>query len=179
MAVYTASMTLAAATTGAILATAGAGVLRLWSEATLPLAAALGAITLVYALHEIGFVRVPVPGRDWVVPGDWVRYGLYRRAVVWGSIVGAGVFTRVPFAALPILAAWLFIYGDVVYGALAGALYGLTRAASIFTTASSRDAGEVVGLVQKMMRLAAPAHLLTGFMLALFGTYILIALQVA
>ena len=47
------------------------------------------------------------------------------------------------------------------------------------TTASSWDAGEVVGLVQNMMRLAAPAHLLTGFMLALFGTYILIALQVA
>ena len=157
----------------------GAGVLQFWPGAILPLVAALGGITIVYALHELGFIRIPVPGRDWIVPAGWVRHRFYRSAVVWGGIVGAGVFTRVPFAALPVLAAWLFIYGDVVYGSLAGALYGFVRAASVYSTASSQDADELVGLMQRIMRLATPAHLLTGTMLAMFGAYQLIAQQVA
>ena len=179
MAVYTASMTVAAAGTGTVIAAVGAGVLQFWPGAILPLVAALGGITIVYALHELGFIRIPVPGRDWIVPAGWVRHRFYRSAVVWGGIVGAGVFTRVPFAALPVLAAWLFIYGDVVYGSLAGALYGFVRAASVYSTASSQDADELVGLMQSIMRLATPAHLLTGTVLAMFGAYLLIAQQVA
>jgi len=173
--VYAASMTLAAAGTGATIAFAGAGASVLWGEQPLPLVVALGSIAFAYALHELGFIRLPVPGREWVVPAEWVRGGFYRSAVVWGGIVGAGVFTRVPFAALPVLAAWLFVSGDVVYGVLAGALYGLTRAASIYSAASSRDAQELVGLTQQMMRLATPAHQVTGLLLAAFAAYLLAA----
>ena len=172
-------MMAAAASTGAVISALGAGVSALWSGTTLPLAVALGAVAFVYALNELGFVRVPVPGRDWIVPAEWVRHNYYRSGVVWGALVGAGVFTRVPFAALPVLAAWLFVSGDIVYGVLAGAAYGVTRAASIYSAAPSHDTEELVGLTQQIMRLAAPAHLLTGTMLALFGAYLLIALQVS
>lgn len=143
------------------------------------LIAALGVITLIYALHELGFIRVRVPGRDWVVPAAWVRQEFHRRAVVWGSIVGTGVFTRIPFAALPVLAAWLFIYGDVVYGAVAGSLYGLVRAGSVYSTASSGNVDEVASIIQKMMRLVTPAHLLTGMLLAMLGAYWLISSRAA
>ena len=173
--VYTVSMTAAAAGTGVAIAAAGAGVSALWSGMTLPLAVALGAVALVYALRELGFVRVPVPGRDWIVPAEWVRHSYYRSGVVWGVLVGAGVFTRVPFAALPVLAAWLFISGDVGYGVLAGAIYGLTRAASIYSAASSHDTEELVGLMQHIMRLSAPAHQATGLMLATLGAYLVTA----
>lgn len=178
-AVYTAAMTMAAAATGAVVAGAGTGLLGIWSGGRLTLIAALGVITLIYALHELGFIRVPVPGRDWVVPAAWVRQGFYRRAVVWGSIVGTGVFTRIPFAALPVLAAWLFIYGDVVYGAVAGSLYGLVRAASVYSTAPSGNVDEVASIIQKMMRLVTPAHLLTGMLLAMLGAYWLISSRAA
>ena len=67
----------------------------------------------------------------------------------------------------------------LVYGSLAGALYGFVRAASVYSTASSQDADELVGLMQSIMRLATPAHLLTGTVLAMFGAYLLIAQQVA
>lgn len=173
--VYTASMTLAAAGTGVTIAFAGAGASLLWGEQPLPLVIAVGSIAFAYALHEVGFVRLPVPGREWIVPAAWVRGGFYRSAVVWGGLVGAGVFTRVPFAVLPVLAAWLFVSGDVVYGVLAGAVYGLIRAVSIYSAASSRDSQELVGLTQYIMRLAAPAHQATGLLLATFAAYLLAA----
>jgi acyl dehydratase len=66
-------MMAAAASTGVVISAAGAGVSALWSGMTLALAVALGAVAFVYVLHELGFVRVPVPGRDWVVPAEWVR----------------------------------------------------------------------------------------------------------
>ncbi len=173
--VYTASMTLAAAGTGATIAFAGAGASLLWGEQPLPLVIAVGSIAFAYALHEVGFVRLPVPGREWIVPAAWVRGGFYRSAVVWGGLVGGGVFTRVPFAVLPVLAAWLFVSGDVVYGVLAGAVYGLIRAVSIYSAASSRDSQELVGLTQQIMGLAAPAHQVTGLLLATFAAYLLAA----
>ena len=168
-------MTLAAAGTGVAIALAGAGASLLWGEQPLPLVIAVGSIAFAYALHEVGFVRLPVPGREWIVPAAWVRGGFYRSAVVWGGLVGAGVFTRVPFAVLPVLAVWLFVSGDVVYGVLAGALYGLIRAVSIYSAASSRDSQELVGLTQHIMRLAAPAHQVTGLLLAAFAAYLLAA----
>ncbi len=173
--VYTVSMMAAAAGTGAVISAVGAGVSALWSGMMLPLAVALGAVAFVYALHELGFVRVPVPGRDWVVPAEWVRHHYYRSGVVWGVLVGAGVFTRVPFAALPVLAGWLFVSGDIGYGVLAGAVYGLTRAASIYSAAPSQDSEELVGLTQQIMRLATPGHQVTGLFLAGFGAYLLAA----
>ncbi len=173
--VYTISMMVAAAGMATVISAAGAGVSTWWSGMTLPLAVALGAVAFVYALHELGIVSVPVPGRDWVVPAAWVRHDYYRSGVVWGGLVGAGVFTRVPFAALPVLAAWLFVSGDIVYGVLAGAVYGATRAASIYSAASSQDTEELAGLTHQIMRLAAPAHEVTGLFLAGFGAYLLAA----
>ncbi len=95
-------MTAAGAGVGLAFAAAGAGIAVLWPAGTLPLAVGLGAIAFAYALHEAGIIRLPVPGRDWQVPADWVREGFYRSAVVFGGTLGFGVFTRVPFASLPI-----------------------------------------------------------------------------
>lgn len=173
--VYALSMTVAGATTGSIFALAGAGVSALWSDARVPLAAVLGAIALAYSLHELGVLQLRVPGRDWIVPAEWVRHGFYRSAVTWGTLVGFGVFTRVPFAALPVLAAWLFISGNVLYGLTAGAVYGATRAASIYASASSREVTDLVQINQLVMRLAGPGHLATGLFLAAFGAYLLAA----
>lgn len=168
-------MTVAATATGVVFASAGAGVSALWSDATVPLAVALGAAALAYALHELGFVRLPVPGRSWQVPVEWLRGGFYRTAVIFGSIVGFGVFTRVTFAVLPILLAWLFVSGNILYGALAGLVYGAVRAISIYSSATSRTPEEVTQVSQRIMALAAPAHQATGLLLAAFATYLFVA----
>lgn len=167
-------MTLAGGTSGVILSAAGAGLDALWEDATVPLAVALGGVSLVYALHELEFIRLPVPGRDWQVPADWVRNGFYRSAVIFGGTVGFGVFTRVPYASLPILFAWLFVSGNIAYGALAGLVYGAMRAVSIYASTATEGPEELVTLNRTIMRLAGPAHQLTGLMLAAFAGYLLL-----
>jgi len=86
-----------------------------------------------------------------------------------------GVFTRVPFATLPILLAWLFASGNVLYGALAGLVYGATRALSIYSSASSQGTDDLVRLNQHLMRLASAGHQVAGLLLAVFAAYLLIA----
>ncbi len=172
---YALSMTAAGAVTGVAFATAGAGVSTFWSGMTMPLAGVLGAFALAYALHELELLRLPVPGRDWQVPDDWVRTGFYRSAVVFGGTVGFGVFTRVPFAGLPILLAWFFVSGNVLYGVLAGLVYGAARALSIYASASTREAMDVAQLNQRLMQLAPVAHRAMGVALATFAAYLLTA----
>lgn len=168
-------MTTAGAVSGTLFAAAGAGVSLAWPGMTLPLAIVLGAVAFAYALHELEFVHLPVPGREWQVPNSWLKGGFYRSAAIFGSLVGSGVVTRIPFASLPILFAWLFISGNVLYGALIGLVYGAVRAVSIYASATTQDAGEVVELNQRLMTWAAPAHQLTGFFLAAFAAYLIAA----
>ncbi|OGO51096.1 MAG: hypothetical protein A2148_06985 [Chloroflexi bacterium RBG_16_68_14] len=173
--VYALSMTAAGGATGVAFAAAGAGVSALRPELSLPLAAALGAIALAYALHELEFLRLPVPGRDWQVPADWVRRGFYRSAVIFGGTIGFGVFTRVPFASLPVLLAWLFLSGNVLYGLLAGLVYGAMRAFPIYSGGSRREPGDMVEHVQRLMRLAPLQHQVAGLGLAALAAYLLAA----
>ena len=172
---YALSMTATGAATGACFALAGAGLSALWPGVTLPLALSVGGIALVYALHELRFVRLPVPGRDWQVPSSWVRAGFYRSAVIFGGTVGFGVFTRVPYASLPVLLAWLFVSGNPLHGLLAGLVYGATRALSIFGGASCREPTDVIRLNQRLMRLAPLQHQVAGAALAAFAAYLLAA----
>jgi hypothetical protein len=173
--VYFVSMTVAGAALGVAFAAAGAGVDSFASGAQLPLAIALGIVTLAYALHELEVVRLPVPGRYWQVPASWVRNGFYRSAVIFGSTVGFGVFTRIPYASLPILLGWLFVSGNVGYGFAAGLVYGVTRAASIYLGSGCADAEQLVQLNQRLMSLIPRLHQITGFALAMFAAYLLTA----
>jgi hypothetical protein len=168
-------MICAGVTMGAVFATPGAVTIAVWPDAQLPLALALGVIALLYALSEAGFISLPVPGRGWQVPATWVRNGFYRSAVVFGGAVGFGVFTRIPYASFPILLAWLFISGNVVYGALAGLVYGVCRAASIYSSGPYSGAEELVEWNQRIMAMIPAVHTLTGFALAAFAAYLLLA----
>ena len=172
---YAASMTLAGGAAGIAFAAAGAGLSAFWEDATVPLAMALGAVSLVYAFHEVGLVRLPVPGREWQVPVEWVRDGFYRSAVLFGGTVGLGVFTRVPYASLPILFAWLFVSGSIVYGTIAGLVYGAARAASIYGSYGVGGPEQLVELNERIMRYAPSLHQATGLALAAFAAYLLIA----
>lgn len=168
-------MTLAGGIAGVAFAGVGTGLSAVWQDAMRPLAIGLGAITLAYALHEAGLVRLPVPGREWQVPAAWVNGGFYRSAVLFGSTVGLGVFTRVPYASLPILLAWLFVSGNVAYGAIAGLVYGATRALSIYSSSNIERPEQLVELNERIMTYAPTLHQVTAFGLSAFAVYLLIA----
>ena len=168
-------MSAAAAATGAAFATTGAGVSTLAPDAKVPLAAALGAVAFAYALHELGWLRLPVLGRDWQVPASWVRDGFYRSAAIFGATVGFGVFTRIPYASLPILLGWLFVSGNVPLGLATGTTYGMLRALSIYSSSSSQRTEQLVSLNQRLIAMTPVVHQMTGVALAAFAAYLLVA----
>jgi hypothetical protein len=168
-------MIVAGALLGAAFSSAGRLLVNVAPGSQTPMAVALGAVTLLYAFREMGFISLPVPGRDWQVPADWVRDGFYRSAVIFGGTVGFGVFTRVPYASLPIFLGWLFVSGSVGYGVLGGLVYGVCRAISIYSSAPYSGTEELVEWNQRIMAMIPFVHKLTGFALAAFGLYFLLA----
>ncbi len=168
-------MTIGGGAIGVFFAAAGSGFAALVGKPLAPLAVGLGAITLAYAIHEVGLIRLPVLGREWQVPAHWLRNSFYRSAAVFGGTVGLGIFTRVPFASLPILFAWLFVSGNVAYGALAGLVYGAARAVSIYSTSNIEGPEQLVELNERLMGIAPSLHQITGLALATFAVYLIIA----
>ena len=168
-------MTLAGGAIGAVFAATGVGFSALVGDPMAPLAIGLGAIALAYATHEVGLIRLPVPGRDWQVPAHWVRNTFYRSAALFGGTVGLGIFTRVPFASLPILLAWLFVSGNITYGVLAGLVYGAARAISIYSVSNIEGPDQLVELNERLMGFAPSLHHVTGLALAAFAVYLLLA----
>ncbi len=168
-------MTVGGGIIGLAFAAAGLGFSSLVDDPIAPLAIGLGVIALAYAVHEVGLIRLPVPGREWQVPAHWVRNTFYRSAAVFGGTVGLGIFTRVPFASLPIFLAWLFVSGNVIYGALAGLVYGATRAVSIYSSSNIEEPEQLVELNERLMAMAPSLHQATGLALAAFAAYLVIA----
>ena len=168
-------MTVGGGIIGLAFATAGLGFSALVDDTIAPLAIGLGVIALAYAVHELGLIRLPVPGREWQVPAHWVRNTFYRSAAVFGGTVGLGIFTRVPYASLPIFLAWLFVSGNVMYGVLAGLVYGAARAASIYSSSSIEGPEQLVELNERLMGMAPSLHQVTGLALAAFAAYLVIA----
>lgn len=93
------------------------------------------------------------------VPRSWVRR--MRRSPLyfsWGVLLGTGVATAIPHSALVLLSFTQFVSGPEL-GALAGALFGFTREASVvYALLRHSDPQETLGLVQTLERPAERAN---------------------
>lgn len=86
-------------------------------------------IVLLYGLRELAIVRLPMPQIPWQVPAQWSRYGKVRQGLLYGLVLGADIFTLIPyptFYAIFLLEAGFGVFG----GGAIGIIYGLARAFS-------------------------------------------------
>lgn len=99
---------------------------------------------------SLGIVRLPKAGRKWQVPRAWLRdlpgpltYFLF------GLLLGPGVLTIAPYAALTGVLVAEFASGSVAAGAVIGAAFGAGRVVALLrgSVAASRTSSEY-GLVQ-------------------------------
>jgi cytochrome c biogenesis protein CcdA len=61
-------------------------------------------LTAGYAGREMGWWRLPVPGRSWQVPRTWATG--YRGRFVFGLLLGMGWVTRTPYPAFYVVLLW-------------------------------------------------------------------------
>ncbi|ANA83020.1 hypothetical protein C7121_18065 [Paenibacillus glucanolyticus] len=82
----------------------------------------------LYILHDFKILNLKVPQRKWQIPASWVNGPPVRNMWVWGSILGAGIFTYLPFMTFYILYIYIGLFKDPTVGLLFGFLYGFSRA---------------------------------------------------
>jgi hypothetical protein len=118
-----------------------------WIVVALAVALAAAAIVL-----ELRGRLAPLPQRHAQLPSRWMRWrsrtGL---GLAFGLLLGAGVFTYLHHATAYVLGAILVLSASPLVGAIAGAIYGLARAAMLALAWAKREwtgrGDEVVGAI--------------------------------
>ncbi len=88
----------------------------------------IASLALAYAMSDIGLLRLPRPTLRQAVPITWWRWWRpYGAALAYGSALGTGVMTRIPFGAFYVLCAWCVVKGNPAYGAAVIGVYGAAR----------------------------------------------------
>jgi sulfite exporter TauE/SafE len=165
---YVLAATAGGAALGALMGLLGAALQPL---VPLPLALALAvALAVAYGLHEARVWRLPHPERQWQVPNSWIVRRPLLGAVAFGLVIGAGVFTFIPFTSFYILLAWQALSGSPLVGALLGGVYGLARALPVVTGAVvTRRGGPIQPVHIRILEASPRIHRATSGMLLLAG----------
>jgi hypothetical protein len=86
------------------------------------------SIVFLYLLKELGFINIPIPQHKWQIPTSWVNHSPLINMIIWGLILGAGIFTYNFYISLllPYIYVGLFLHPTV--GIWIGLVYGVARA---------------------------------------------------
>ncbi|WP_153047510.1 hypothetical protein [Paenibacillus sp. EZ-K15] len=82
----------------------------------------------LYMMHDYKIINLKVPQRKWQIPATWVSGSSVRNMWVWGSILGAGIFTYLPYMTFYLVYIYVGLFKDPTFGMLFGLVYGFSRA---------------------------------------------------
>ena len=131
--IFLASSALPLAALGVGLGFAGEAVLGLLDSMSAKMGFAvilyssLGVLALAYALSELGVFHLPSLTQRVSGPDMPAQDRPYRRALVLGSTMGAGMGMGCPMPTYYVLLGWVAAAANPVYGALVLGMYGLGR----------------------------------------------------
>lgn len=92
----------------------------------------------LYMMHDYKIINLKVPQRKWQIPATWVNGSSVRNMWVWGSILGAGIFTYLPYMTFYLLYIYVGLFKDPTFGMLFGLVYGFFRAVPTILFSISR-----------------------------------------
>ena len=93
----------------------------------------LSGLSAVLALHELYWLRLPIPQLHRQTAKWWrARFGAVGAAWLWGLDLGSGLTTIVTFSGYCILVLAALNSGNVWYGGLILGIFGISRAIVVF-----------------------------------------------
>jgi len=133
---------LLASISGAVIVGLTAGVLGEWAFDNWPhgkigCSVAVAILSTIYGVRELVGKPLPVPTRHWMVPRHWGLMGDRWFAVTFGFLLGAGVFTIVPFIGFYTLILCVGLLHNIYEAMAILAAFGLTRGLPVLLTAMS------------------------------------------
>ena len=134
----------------------------------------VGALHILGAGRDLGFVSFPLPQSSWQVPRRW-RYDWPARrvAIAYGTLLGMNVFTRMPTPGLHLAMLWVLLIGDTAIGAATLALCGAARALPIVMLADKAGGIPIDRVIRQVSGLQSAAFVLMGLLLAVSGAWLI------
>ncbi len=168
VAAYCTGLVLATAVVGGTLGALGAylqvsaGNRRIWLVG-------VALIALACGMHELAIVRLALPQLRWQVPVCWSKYGKVIQALLYGIVLGADIFTFIPYTSFYVLILFEMTFGPSG-GVALGFLYGLARILPTVLGATYSHHRDNVSLVVMRILTARPwFHVSNGVLLTLVG----------
>jgi hypothetical protein len=120
---------------GAAMLALGLGLVGISIAAVLPaigygwVTALFGVLALLFALKELNIIKLPSLQVGWQVPQSWMRPSRTLGNTLYGIVLGAGIFTFIPFASFYLLLMWEVAAGAASLQAAVtlGLIYGFFR----------------------------------------------------
>lgn len=78
-------------------------------------------------LHELKIIKLKLPQNQWQIPSSWLIYKSQKNMIIWGVILGAGIFTYIPNVSFYLLYIYLGFFYLPNEAILFGMLYGFSR----------------------------------------------------
>ncbi len=174
---YTAGSAVGATALAFVLGFAGQGLHALFPGIGLEWAVAmLGIASILYALHEINFLRLPNPQIGWLVPKVWQKHSYLLGHTLYGIVLGMGIWTFIPFTGFYILLAWELVAGAMSLKAavLLGMIYGIFRGFPAMLGGISMLRGAFpIPVTNWFLARLGLWHAINGLVLLLVGSFLL------
>jgi|SRR5215203_5639182 len=88
-----------------------------------------GIAAFIFALKELNIIKLPELQVGWQVPQSWMRPSRTLGNTLYGIVLGAGIFTFIPFASFYLLLMWEVAAGaaSIEAAVTLGLIYGFFR----------------------------------------------------
>jgi cytochrome c biogenesis protein CcdA len=168
VAVYAGASVFGAAVVGASIGLIGKSVRAVEASRMQNLSLACFSLCCFFlSLHELRLISLPLPQFPRQVPKTWRRLSTLG-ICLYGSILGAGIGTRIPTSSYYALIVGIFLMGRIWYGTVAMIVFGLARAMPIciFAAMEIQQAEESLTSLFKIQELV---HIVNGALLLWVG----------
>jgi hypothetical protein len=132
-------------------------------------------LSTAYLINETRLAKIPIPQNHWQIPTHWVNGKATHNMIVWGSILGSGMFTYIPHATFYIIYIYIGLFRAPFEGLLWGGVYAFTRTLPSILLAALRNLKliESDGDINKIASIKYLNRILNGFALTCMLIFIL------
>ncbi|RTR28122.1 hypothetical protein EKG37_17630 [Robertmurraya yapensis] len=127
----------------------------------------------LYTLDHFNIIKVKVPERKWQIPVEWVKGKTVHNMWIWGLILGAGIFTYLPYATFYILYIYIGLFLNPVIGLLFGIIYAFSRALPTILVALKNKELELIQIKKLYQNKTKKYKYFNGFSLLIFFVFMM------